>query len=429
MAATTKLIIYNAALREIAAASLADTTTANTRLYELDGAWDHAIEYIMSLRDWGFSRRRAVLTSVADASFSPYTRRMTKPADYLRKCWLRTAADDDYQVDHAEIAAAFYTIESTALLEYVSDHADNYNPANWPPHFTRILTLHLAALVAPRLARAGADDLGRLNGQLQTALSEAEGAENVFLTNTNIASVRHPVMRRAIEFMGQQLAGTVSIHSHNDRLRWHMNRSWSHVVKYVLELGAWNFATSRAKLSGGIAADTVVPSEDGGTIEGYSLAPTSADTDATPLTEFTYGFSLPSDFLHKVWLKRDPVSPLEVPHQFIGSYVFADEDPIVMEYIAHNDYTTNPANWSANFTDAVAAHLALSVAPEFIAEADGRGVKVSASDVRTKLQALWELKLSDAKLRDAIQQYPKYMPSGRFVTARSGGTRSLIRSN
>lgn len=170
MAATTQLIVYNAVLRELQAAPLASLSETGTRLTELNGAWDHAIEYALALRDWAFARRRATLTGVADTSFQPYTYRYTKPSDYLRKCWVKLAAGDAFQTDHAEIAAVFYGVDASALVEYVSDHADNYNPANWPPHFTRVITLYMATLVH-KLARAGAGDLGVLDGRLQAALA------------------------------------------------------------------------------------------------------------------------------------------------------------------------------------------------------------------------------------------------------------------
>ena len=41
-------------------------------------------------------------------------------------------ADEEYQVDHAEVAAVFYAQVTSGLLEYVSDDAANYDPANWP---------------------------------------------------------------------------------------------------------------------------------------------------------------------------------------------------------------------------------------------------------------------------------------------------------
>ena len=272
MATTSKLIVWNAVLREIGSAALANTTSANTRQYELNATWDHAIENVLAMHDWGFARRRAQLSVVADTSFPPYLYRAAKPSDYLRKCWVKSTAADEFQVDHAEIAAVFYMMDTAGVIEYISDHADNYDPANWPPQFTRCLTLHIAGLVAPKLARAGSGDLGRFNAQMNAALDEARSKESLFLTNVAIAANRQPVFRRALEFLGQQLAGSVSIHAHTDMLRWHMNRAFTHATRYVLEMGAWNFATKRVAFTSGLDAESVIPSTDGaGIIEGYSV--------------------------------------------------------------------------------------------------------------------------------------------------------------
>ena len=433
MAATTKLIVWNAALRELGSAPLANTTDANTRQFELNAAWDHAIEHVLAMEDWGFARRRSSRTGTSDTSFPPYTYRYTKPSDYLRKCWVKLAADDEAQADHAEIAAVFYGYSSTVLLEYVSDHADNYDPANWPPHFTRVLTLYLASLVANKLARAGAADLGRLDGLMQTALAEAAEKEAVFLVNVSIPQNRLPVMRRSLEFLGQQLAGSMAIHAHTDMLRWHMNRAWNHALKYVLEQGAWNFATRRVILETGTV--TVPGGETlGDVIEGYSYgseadtASASADTD---ISGWTYGYTLPSDFLHKIWIKGDANHEFECRHQFMSNAVYTSVEPVVLEYVAWDTDSINPSNWTANFLEAVAAYLALLTVPALRLEQGRKGMKVEANNMREQIERVFAMKLSDAKLRDAIQQEPKRPPAGRFVRARMGsaGTTSLRRYN
>lgn len=430
MASTTKLSVWNGALREIAGAPLADTTTVNAVQRILNDAWDHAVEYVLATYDWGFSRRRATLSTASDTGFPPYTYRATKPSDYLRKCWIKTNAYDEYQVDHAEIAASFYMNETTALIEYVSDHSDNYNPANWPPHFTRVLTLHLAAQIAPKVARAGSDDLGRLNGQLGEAIARAKEQEAVFLTNESILVARQPVMRRALEFMGQVSSGSVGLHAQADQLRWQMNRAWEHCLKHLLEQAAWNFATRRAIMTDGTA---IVP---GSTLtevtEGYVVSPatdtTSSDVSAS---EFEYGFTLPDDFVHKIWIKGDANHDYECPHQFIGRNVFANLEPVVMEYVAYDDDSKDPTYWSASFTEALAAYLALTVTPELLLVEGTKSTKVVANDIRRALEVNFARKLSDAKLRDAIQQFPKSPPPGRFVRARTGGigTTSIRRYN
>lgn len=423
MAVTTKLSVWNAALRELGAAPLANTTDANTRQYELAAAWDHAIEHVLAMQDWNFARRRANLSGVSDSSYPPYTFRFTRPANYLRKVWFKTSAADEYQIDHAEPGAAIYAAVASGLLEYISEHADNLDPANWPPHFTRVMTLYLAGAVAPKLARAGAGDQGALAGKLETALGEATEKEAIFLLDGQIPVARQPVFRRALEFMGQQLSGSVAIHAHTDMLRWHMNRAWDHALRFVLEQGAWNYATRRATLTGG--TEPVPGAVSASIVEGYSVAPATepaAAADLPDMAGFDYGFPLPADFLHKIWIKADANHTFECRHQIMGGAIYTNVAPVVTEYIAWDADSRDPAQWSASFLEAVAAYLALVTVPELLLVAEREGVKVAANDVRQKLETVYEMKLSNAKLRDAIQQEPKQLPPGRFVRARMGGT-------
>jgi len=422
LAATTKLIVYNAALREIGGQRLSSLSETSTRLQELDGAWDHAVEHVLAMQVWSFARRRATLSGVADTSYPPYQYRLTKPSDFLRRAWLKIAANDAKQIDHVEVGAVFYAMRSSGLLEYVSDHADNYDPVNWPPHFTRVVTLYLASLVGPKLARIGADDQARIDGLMARAMADAERLEALFATNTLLDEAREPVFRRALEFLGQALSGSLSIHNHADQLRWHMNGSWSHAVKYILEQGAWNFATRRALLVGG---GVTVPGDTYAIIEGYSVGPAeeTAGNDLPAISEWDYGFALPDDFLHKIWLKRDANTVYECPHQFIGRSVFTRDENVVMEYVSNDADALNPEHWTANFSEAVAAYLAVLVTPEVIAVSNEKGeTRVTANDLRPKLEGLFRQRLSDAKMRDAMQQYPKRPPPGRFVQARLGGT-------
>jgi hypothetical protein len=262
-----------------------------------------------------------------------------------------------------------------------------------------------------------------LDGKLQAALADAVAHEAVFRTNVAIPASRQPVMRRALEIMGQVLAGSVPIHDQADKLRWSMHVGWDHAVKTVLEKGAWNFATRRTILTGGAEG---MPGDISGSMTiGYSVAPaTETDTTVYPaISQYDYGHALPTDFLHKIWLKADANDAFEAPHQFIRHAVFSNYQQIVMEYIAWDDYTTSPTNWPASFLEAVAARLALTVAPELTLEHDTKGrARIQVNEMRGKLEAVYMAALSDAEMRDAIQQFPMQRPPGRFATARMGST-------
>lgn len=430
MAATTKLIVYNDAIRELGGHPLADVSTANTSLQALEGAFPHAVEYILGRIDWNFARRRATLTGVADTSFPPFTYRYARPSDYLRKLWIKTAATDEFQLNHAESGAVFYGFSATALLEYISDHADNYDPANWPPHFTRCLVLYLAVLVAPKIARVGQADTADGYKKLEMALADAERAEAVFNSSEQITTARLPVLRRVMEIVGQVYSGSMPLHAQADQLRYQANRGWDDALRYILEAAAWNFASKRAVFRQGEAGDTNIPTESiVGITEGYSVPPAEPD-DPLEISGFAYSYELPSDFLHKIWIKADVRHEFECDYQHLGGYMFTSSDPCVMEYIALDDYTSDPTNWPQTFRETMAARLAFMVVPDLLIEQDSKGRgRIKADGLRDKLETYYLRSLGDAKIKDAIQQAVKTIPLGRFARARQGsiGATSLRR--
>lgn len=426
MAATTKLIVYNEALRELGAAPLADLVTTNKSKLTLDTAFEQAVEYVLSKEDWNFARRVALLPTVANTGFPPYTVSYTKPADYLRKVSLKRSADDEFQTEHAEIASVMYGHVNNPILLYISDTSANYDPANWPPHFTRIMVVYLALLCAEPLARAGDDVLKGLWKKLEEAEATAKTMEVVFTAGTVTPVAREPVFRRAIEMMGQVLAGGQMVQSQVDRLKWHMNKAWAHSVRSVIEMGAWNFATRRATLTGG--AEPVPGGTYDGLEEGYTLPPAEAEaaTDLPDMAGYDYGYILPNGFAHKIWLKPNATQREECAHQIMKGRIYCNYQPVVLEYVAEDDDSVDPANWSAVFIDVVAAHLAHAVASAYVVEAGGRGGSVKADQLRPRLWENFQEKLSTARNKDAIQQYPQALPSGSFVRARMGSALSRL---
>lgn len=430
MAATTKLIIYNEVLRELRITyPLANLTTENPRLNELDGAFDHAVEYVLASADWSFARARSTLSGTTSTAFTPYTYSYTRPSDWLRTAWIKTNAYDDAEVDYAEVGSTIYGFLDTVLIEYISDASTSYDPANWPPHFSRSIVLYLAYLTAPSLARAGDDAQQKFWSQYQTAELTAQEFEANSLINEQIPVNRHPVMRRSLEFLGHVLQGSKPIHNQTAKLRWAMNRSWDHAVRYCLEQGAWNFASRRVRLTGGtepIPGDTI---DD--IIEGYSLGPATEPADAEDLpdmSEYDYGFILPSDFLHNIWVRADANDLLESEFQFLRDVVMANYETIIMEYVSNDSDAVNPDNWPATFLEAVAAYLAVMVAPELVIEGEGGArQKMTATGAKEGLERIYQSKLGDAKRKDAIQQRRKRLPPGSFARARMGGNTRLGR--
>lgn len=331
MAATTKLIVFNDALRELGSHPLANLSTPCTSLQELSGAFDHAVEYLLGQVDWNFARRRAPLTGSPDASFAPYTYRYTRPTDYLRKLWIKLAATDEFQIEHAEVAAVFYGYEPTALIEYVSDTASNYDPTNWPPHFTRCVVLYLALLTGPKLARTGPDDAGAAYKKLDMALADAERAEAVFNSSEQIPADRLPIMRQAIDLAGLTYAGSMATHANADLYRQEMNKAWGDAIAYLLARVDWNFARRRAAVTG--VSDSAFP-------------------------PFTYRFSRPADYLRKLWLKTNAADEFQIEHAEVGTAFYSFDSNAIIEYVSGSTDNYDPANWPPRFAHCAALYLA-----------------------------------------------------------------------
>lgn len=422
MAYTDKLVIYNDVLRSIGGHPLANLTTANTALQELEGAFPHAVEYMLAKIDWNFARRRATLTGVASSAVPPYTYSYALPSDFLRRVWVKKDAADEFDVEHAQIGAAIYGFETTALMEYITDHADVYSPATWPPHFTRCMVIYLGLLVGPKLARFGDADVKSAYGLLNAAMADAETAEAVYVNNAAVPVARNPVLRKALDFLGQALAPGLLTASQVQLFRWQMSKGWDHALKWCLEQGAWNFATKRMKLSSPFDPDEVMPGgEFASIVEGYSVDGDPDTATALPtISDYDYGFALPDDFVHKLWIKADVAHQDECPYQIIRDMIFTDFETCVLEYVATDEWISDPSHWPATFLEFMAAYLALSVAPEIAVEDGGRGARVKAAGVREKLDLLLERKKADAKTKDAAQQYPQALSLGNYARARFG---------
>jgi hypothetical protein len=103
-------------------------------------------------------------------------------------------------------------------------------------------TLRRGAVAASRFGRAGP--------RRTSSRSEPPSTSGV----SSSASGRLPVMRRALEMIGQTLSGSTGVQAQADYLRWAMDRAWAHSVRSCLEAGAWNFASKRCYFKTGNAA-------------------------------------------------------------------------------------------------------------------------------------------------------------------------------
>lgn len=171
---TTKLVLFNAALRHIGERKLSGLTEATEPRYTLDDAYTGFIDFILVQGFWRFAQRTALITYDAGvtATFG-YPNAFLKPTDFLRTYKF---CEDEYLqspiLDYAEEAGYWYANNTDLYLAYISNNTSyGADLSLWTPAFNKYAELYLATLVVERLAPAV--DATALTNKTSIALAEA----------------------------------------------------------------------------------------------------------------------------------------------------------------------------------------------------------------------------------------------------------------
>ena len=164
---------------------------------------------------------------------------------------------------------------------------------------------------------------------------------------------------------------------------------WQETGDFVLRRGMWNFA---------IRAVEIGHDEDVQALFGYSNA-----------------FLKPDDWVNTVSLGSDPTFMTEFEaFKDEGGYWHADADPLYVRYVSSDpQYGWNVGRWTADFAQAVAAYLAFM---SNLPISSDRGN-------RNDMFQLYEKRLAEAKIRDAVDEPVQRRKPGRLVTSRFSGSR------
>ncbi len=172
---TTRLQLYNGALRELGETRLASLTENREPRRALDDFYDQAVNYCLEAGQWNFALRSVEFTANEDieAEFG-YTYTFDKPSD-----WIRTAALTSDE--HGRLTLLQYQDESQywfadinpIYVRYVSnDESFGLDLGAWPSRFTRFVELYLAYLACERLTQ-NATKRRELAADLKAAKKEA----------------------------------------------------------------------------------------------------------------------------------------------------------------------------------------------------------------------------------------------------------------
>lgn len=144
----TKLGIYNGALRHLKSERLVTVTDAGKKRYELDAAYDDAVEWCLEQSLWNFATRAVELTH--DGAYDPdwgYAYSFDKPTDWVRTAALSTDEYGAVPLLSYEDRDDVWLADVTPLyLWYVSNHATEGGGllTRWPQTFAEFVSLRLA---------------------------------------------------------------------------------------------------------------------------------------------------------------------------------------------------------------------------------------------------------------------------------------------
>lgn len=144
---TTKLSLYNAAIRKLGHERLASLAEASTARYALDDAYDESLSFCLEQGFWNFAMRAVQ----ADSSTSVvptfgYTHAFTKPDDFIRL--YQMSAEDTFRTplqDFVDEPNFWYANPDPLFVKYVSsDAAYGHDLSIWPATFAEYVALRLA---------------------------------------------------------------------------------------------------------------------------------------------------------------------------------------------------------------------------------------------------------------------------------------------
>lgn len=154
---TTRLTLYNGALRECQERELASLSENREPRRLLDGVWTGGmglVSFVLQQKQWRFGRRSVELSPepAIEPSFGR-ANAFAQPTDFVRTCKFCSDERMDVPLLDYEIEAGYwYSDVDTIYLSYISNDADYGGDLTlWPPNFVLYVETHMASLIAGRL--------------------------------------------------------------------------------------------------------------------------------------------------------------------------------------------------------------------------------------------------------------------------------------
>lgn len=158
-------------------------------------------------------------------------------------------------------------------------------------------------------------------------------------------------------------------------------------VRFVLELGQWNFAVRTSQLT-------------------YSPSVSEPDFG------YQYAFDRPTDLVRLIAISGDEYfsTPLTA-YRPEGEYFWSDLDTIYIQYVSDDDaYGADMSLWPQSFVKLFQAYLARELGP-----------RLKNFNDMDRVNQEFKTKLADAKAKDAMEGPSSFSPPGTWVQSRSRG--------
>ena len=203
---TTKLGLYNEALREIGERRLASLTEAQPMRYRLDDVYTSAIRYVLEQGLWNTAMRSIELP--AQVSIDPnfgYDYAFEQPSDLVRLAALCSDASMIETVrEYADERGYWWANVAPLYVSYVSDDTEyGLDLSRWPETLARFAALELAErIVVP--GTASESKLERIDKMRKRALIDARSKDA--MSGPNRKGVRSSWLQARMS--GSSLDGT-----------------------------------------------------------------------------------------------------------------------------------------------------------------------------------------------------------------------------
>lgn len=156
---TSKLVLYNNAIREIGNSRLTALSEVREDRYLLDDIFDSQVALCLEEGQWNFATRAIEIAAeeVAEPSFG-YDYAFAVPSDWVRTVGL--SAEPTFNcplLDYKPEQSYWWASVDPLYVRYVSNHAEyGLNYTIWPASFARYVELALALRICPRTTESEA---------------------------------------------------------------------------------------------------------------------------------------------------------------------------------------------------------------------------------------------------------------------------------